>query len=127
MNVIGIGTDIVEVDRLARALDRFGLALPQRILAECEYAEFLEALHPERFLAKRFAAKEATVKALGTGFRNGLALRQIAVGHDNSGRPRLLFFDAAQAISARLGLTAAHLSLSDERHYAVAHVLLMGR
>ena len=81
-------------------------------------------MNPAAFLAKRFAAKEATAKAFGTGFRDGLNLRHIAVKNNGLGRPGLQFSHRATALLAELNIDACFLSLSDERHYAVAHVVM---
>ncbi|HID49042.1 MAG TPA: holo-ACP synthase, partial [Chromatiales bacterium] len=96
-----------------------------RILTEQELAEYRQAVHPAHFLAKRFAAKEATAKAMGTGFRNGLSLRNIAVGHDEHGKPLLILTGEAQALACRHGIRESHLSLADENEYAVAFVTLV--
>jgi holo-[acyl-carrier protein] synthase len=123
--IFGIGTDIVRVQRLQSALDRHGERLARRILAEEEFDEFQDSLQQGHFLAKRFAAKEATVKALGTGFRDGISLRDIRVGHDSLGKPLLLFSEAVAARLAELGVADnGHISLSDEREFAVAFVVL---
>jgi len=123
----GIGTDIVRIARVAANLERFGERFARRILADSEFAEFTAAARPERLLAKRFCAKEAAAKALGTGFRNGLALRHIAVVHDALGRPGLAFEGRGRELVAELGVGVAHLSIADEDDYAVAYVVLMGR
>ncbi|MDH5547772.1 MAG: holo-ACP synthase [Gammaproteobacteria bacterium] len=120
----GIGTDIVEIERIKDGLERHGERFARRILSAGEYATYLEHSNPQGFLAKRFAAKEATAKALGTGFRDGLSLQHIEVVNDDLGKPQLVFHGAAQDLVAKLGVGEAHISLSDERHYAVAYVVL---
>lgn len=122
--IYGIGTDIVHVPRIAHALDRFGLAFAQRILGPAEIEEYAGCTRAAPFLAKRFAAKEACAKAMGLGFRDGLALRQITVVHDGKGRPELQFSGYAQCFMEQAGITASHLSLSDETDYAIAFVVL---
>jgi holo-[acyl-carrier protein] synthase len=122
--IVGIGTDIVAVARLRELLDRYGERLATRILTDAELTAFRRAAAPAAFLAKRFAAKEAAAKAFGTGFRDGLSLRHIGVENNDHGRPSLHFTARAAEISARLGVTAAHLSLADEKEYAVAFVVL---
>lgn len=124
--IIGIGTDIVRVARLAAGLARFGSRYAARILGEAEYREFMVATRPAHLLAKRFAAKEATAKALGTGFQGAFGLRDIAVAHDAMGCPRLVLTGGAQALALRLCVSKAHISLSDEEDYAVAFVILEG-
>lgn len=125
--IFGIGVDIVSVPRLGRALERFGERFASRILADAEIEEFRRCGRPAGFLAKRFAAKEAAAKALGTGFRDGLSLRHIAVVHDALGRPGLRFSGRAAELAEGLGVGEAHLSLADETESAIAFVTLLKR
>jgi holo-[acyl-carrier protein] synthase len=121
--IYGIGTDIVAVARMAEFWERHGEAGLRRLLAPSEKPECLASSRPERFLAKRFAAKEALGKALGTGIRAPVLLTAIAVGHDGLGKPA---FDLAPPLAAHLrerGLSA-YLSLSDETDYALAFVVV---
>lgn len=120
----GIGTDIVAIARMSRLWGRYGEALAARLLAAEEHAHLAAQADPARFLAKRFAAKEAAVKALGTGFRDGLGLKHIAVDHDSLGKPLLRLHGPAALLAERLGVREAHLSLSDEAEYALAFVVL---
>ncbi len=120
----GIGTDIVGVGRLQRDLDRHGQRFAARILTTAELTAFHDAAQPAHFLAKRFAAKEALVKALGTGFREGIGLRDISVRNDALGKPELRFSDRLETRLREQGIVASHLSLSDERDYAIAFVVL---
>lgn len=122
--IYGIGTDLVRVQRLGESLARHGERFARRILAESEWEAFSTSLQQAHFLAKRFAAKEATAKALGTGFRDGLSLKDIAVGHDDLGKPILVFSAKLQAQLQAKGIGDAHLSLSDEQDYAQAFVIL---
>jgi holo-[acyl-carrier protein] synthase len=121
----GIGIDIVRVERIRAGLERHGERFARRILAEEELAEMARCACPAEFLAKRFAAKEAAAKAIGTGLREGLALRDIAVGHDGRGRPVLVFHGRARELCTELGIGESHLSIADEREYAVASVTLL--
>jgi len=125
--IFGIGTDIVRIPRMADNLARYGERFAARILTEAEMAVFRDSLHPAKqaqFLAKRFAAKEATAKALGTGFRDGLSLRDIGVNNDVLGKPVLIFSERAKQILRNEGIGGFHLSLSDESEYAIAYVVL---
>ncbi len=125
MRIFGIGVDLVAIARIEGLLDRHGARFPRRILAQAEYADFEHAAHPAAFLAKRFAAKEAVSKAMGTGFRDGMSLSDIAVGHDDLGRP-LVALDGVAAERARsLGIAAWHISLADERDMAIAYVVAL--
>ncbi|MBS4095335.1 MAG: holo-ACP synthase [Sulfuricella sp.] len=122
--IFGIGTDIVAVSRMAGALERHGERFAARLLAPEERAEFALQKSPARFLAKRFAAKEAFAKALGSGVRHPATLHNIRVGHDSLGKPLLAFHpDLADELAQR-GIRAHHLSLSDEQEMAVAFVIL---
>ena len=123
--IYGIGVDLVDVRRMEAGLARFGERLARRILSSDELADFETNLRRDRFLARRFAAKEALVKALGTGFRSqGLQLREISITHNELGKPELRFSDSAVQVLARRGIARSHLSISDERDYALAYVVL---
>lgn len=126
MIIAGIGTDLVEIARLSAALERHGERFGERILGPEEQLEWRRADHSARFLAKRFAAKEAAAKALGTGFRKGVRFADIQVRHDAIGKPYLQFSAAAAARAAELGVVQSELSISDERAYALAFVVLVG-
>jgi holo-[acyl-carrier protein] synthase len=121
--IYGIGTDIVAVKRLEGMWERHGERILDKLLGPEEIAEFARAAHKGRFLAKRFAAKEAFSKALGTGVRPPATLPAIAVSHDDMGKPILVFADKLSELIETLGLKA-HLSLSDEADYAIAYVIL---
>lgn len=123
--IVGIGTDIVRIDRFEAMLERHGPRVAERILGADELVEFAVAARPARFLAKRFAVKEAVAKAFGTGFRDGLSLRHIGVRHDALGRPLLVFTDRAEEIRLRLGVAESHVSVADEHDYAIAFVTLL--
>lgn len=124
--IVGIGTDIVRVERVRRALDRHGEAFAERILAPDERPAFSGAKDPARFLAKRFAAKEAFAKAFGTGLRPPATLGAIAVAHDALGKPEYALGAPLAAALAERGWRAL-LSLSDEREYVVAFALIEQR
>lgn len=122
--IAGIGVDIVAVARIARILEQHGDHFARRLLADGEWQDYLAAAARAPFMAKRFAAKEAFGKALGTGIADGVTLPQIAVTHDPAGRPLLELSGAAAAHCARRGIVAWHLSLADEQDHAVAMVVL---
>ncbi len=127
MKIAGIGTDLVSIPRMQAMLDRHGNRIARRILGEDEFREFQHSSQPAAYLAKRFAAKEATAKALGTGFRQGLSLRHIQVRNDALGKPELCLFHQAQILAEQLNIGQQLISLSDERHYALAFVTLVER
>lgn len=122
--IYGIGTDIVEVSRIEESLARFGESFAQRILSEREWLEFEQSQIKARFLAKRFAAKEAFAKALGTGLRGPATFGNIGVAHDDLGKPVLDIAEELQVYLEQRGIRACHLSLSDEKALAVAFVVL---
>jgi holo-[acyl-carrier protein] synthase len=119
----GIGTDIVAVKRMHALWERHGNKALEKILAPEEIGEFAGVTDKGRFLAKRFAAKEALGKALGTGIRPPAVLPSIAVAHDELGKPLLVFHGRLAETIENQRLTA-HLSLSDEAEYAIAFVIL---
>ncbi len=121
--IAGIGTDIAAVARLQRLYERHGEAALGHLLAPSERADFERAIDKGRFLAKRFAAKEAFAKALGTGLRAPAVLPNIAVGHDALGKPRFDFAPELAALMQERGLVS-HLSISDEQEFVIAFVVL---
>lgn len=122
--IFGIGTDIVRVARMQQDIARYGEKFAERILTDGELAEFRQSSQPANFLARRFAAKEAAAKAMGTGFSDGLHLRHISVGHDAHGKPLLEFSGRALEFVREKGITTVHVSLADEEDNAVAFVTL---
>lgn len=122
--IFGVGTDIVRVARMQRNLERFGNRFAERILTPQELKDFHGVRAKAHFLAKRFAAKEAAVKAMGTGFSQGVSMRQIGVAHQVSGRPVLEFDGIAREFIHLNGINAVHISLADEDDHAVAFVTL---
>ena len=122
--IAGIGIDIVEHRRIAQIHDRYREKFARRILDEVEMQDYLQASSKEKLLAKRFAAKEAASKALGTGFSDGISLQMIAIRHDEHGKPLLALCDKAAACADKLGVVNQLLSISDEQNYAIAMVVL---
>jgi len=121
--IYGVGTDIVAVSRLGDLYERHGERALEKVLAAQERDDCRASTDKARFLAKRFAAKEALGKALGTGIRAPVLLTSIAVAHDELGKPVFCFSPELEAWGAERGLRA-HLSISDERDYAVAFVVV---
>ena len=122
--ILGIGTDIVSIKRIEDALFRYGDRFLHRILSESEVSEYAASSQPARFLAKRFAAKEAFSKAYGTGIGAEVNWHDVRVGHDPRGKPTI---DTSPALRERMvGRRAgtAHVSLSDESEHAIAFVLI---
>lgn len=122
--IYGIGSDLVTIPRMTAAYARHGARLARRVLHDSELAELDGSAEPARFLAKRFAAKEAFSKAVGTGLRPPVLLSAIAVGHDALGKPAFHFSEPLSAWLDARGLNRFHLSLSDEREHALAFVVI---
>lgn len=122
--IFGVGTDIVAIARVQALHERHGERFAQRILAPEEQAEYAQSHQKPHFLAKRFAAKEAFAKAAGTGMREPVHFHAIRIAHDALGRPVLAYAAGLEAWVRQQGIGVAHLSLSDEREYAVAFVVL---
>ena len=120
--IIGLGTDIAELARIKASYDRFGERLLQKILTEEEQKNLPES--PIAYIAGRFAAKEATVKALGTGFRDGLGPLHVEVLRGPAGQPLLHLHGPACRRAEALGMRNAHISISHDRSAAVAVVVL---
>jgi holo-[acyl-carrier protein] synthase len=120
--IYGIGTDIIAVERIAQFHQRHGERALEKLLAPAERDACRASTDAARFLAKRFAAKEALGKAFGTGIRAPVLLPSIAVVHDDLGKPAFAFGDELAAYVAERRIVV-HLSLSDERDYVVAFVV----
>ena len=122
--IYGVGTDIIEIPRIAAALERFGERFAKRILCEPELKRFATHRLPAAYLAKRFAAKEAFTKALGTGIHAPANWHGVWVTNLRSGKPTLEFTPALKTLLDTRGVTRAHVSLTDERGLASATVIL---
>ncbi|MDX1916330.1 MAG: holo-ACP synthase [Methylophilus sp.] len=122
--IFGIGTDIVEVARIEHSLTQFGDDFAKRILADSEFPSYLDSKIKARFLAKRFAAKEAFSKALGTGLRPPATFQNIAVSHDALGKPVLILAGELQDFLQSKNIAHMHITISDEKNLAAAFVIL---
>ena len=120
----GIGTDLLDAERIRHGLARYGEPYADRILAPAELAGYRASRDPARFLAKCFAAKEAFAKATGTGLRAPVTLRNIAVLRDAQGKPVIECAPELAAWLAARQVTAHHVSLSDEGDLVLAYVIL---
>lgn len=120
----GIGTDLLNAERIRSGLARFGEHYADRILAPAEHAGYFASRDPARFLAKCFAAKEAFAKATGTGLRAPVTLRNIAVLRNAQGKPHIECAPELAAWLVERGITAHHVSLSDEGDLVLAFVVL---
>lgn len=122
--IFGIGIDIIEVDRMAQTLSKFGPSFVERIFGEKEKIYSGEKGGAAAHFAARFAAKEAFFKALGLGLRKGVQWKEIEVITDEVGRPFLEIRGKAREIFEGLGLRKAFLSMAHEKKYAVAFVVI---
>lgn len=122
--MLGIGTDIVELDRVRRGYERFGEHYLARILSEEERAHFPGDARAAAWLAGRWAAKEALAKALGTGFSGGIGPRQLRIFNREDGSPYVVFTDDAKDRFEAMGGRSVHLSISHERSFAVAFAVI---
>jgi holo-[acyl-carrier protein] synthase len=123
--IFGVGTDILKAERVASVYKRFGARFVRHLLMPEELRDFEQTRNHVRFLSMRFAAKEAIVKALGTGFANGMWIRDAGVVHDQRGKPEIIFSTRGQAVCRTFGVGGGHLSLSDEAGLVVAVAILM--
>ena len=123
MSVLGLGTDIVEIVRVSNALLKSN-RLAERVLTEGELAVFLEHNQPDRFLAKRWAAKEAAAKALGTGIGRGISFHHFHIINDELGAPHMELLGRALEHADAKGVKSVFVSISDEQHYALSTVVL---
>lgn len=122
--IFGVGTDVVELSRIQATFDRFGEHFVRRLLMDEELELFRKSRWPVRFLAMRFAAKEATVKAMGTGFRHGIWLRDVGVLNNDWGRPLIIWSPRGQGVCEKLGIGAGHVSLTDDAGLIVAFAVV---
>ena len=123
--IFGIGTDIVELSRVQGTYDRFGDHFVNRLLMDEERELFERSKMPVRFLAMRFAAKEATVKAMGTGFAHGVWIRDVGIVNNAWGRPEIIWSDRGQKVCDEMGIGDGHVSLTDDAGLVVAFAVVM--
>ena len=123
--IFGIGIDVLEARRMRETYARFGAHFVERLLMPAERAQFELTQRPERFLAMRFAGKEAIVKAMGTGFAHGVWLRDVGVVQNAWGRPEIVYSMRADRLRRELGIGEGHVTLSDEAGLVVAVAVLM--
>lgn len=123
--IFGIGIDVLQAQRMHDSYARFGARLVERLLMAEERGQFERTRRPQRFLAMRFAAKEAIVKAMGTGFAHGMWLRDVGVLQNDWGKPEVIYSARGQRLRRRLGIGDAHVTLTDEAGLVVAVAILL--
>ncbi len=121
--IVGIGTDITSVKRIAAVFGKYGERFVKRILTSEEIDSYNSRVNKIHYLAKRFAAKEAVAKALGTGIKRGVFWRNITVINQPSGAPFIVLREEALARYHQLGAKSSFVSISDEQEYAIAFVI----
>ncbi|PLW68018.1 holo-ACP synthase [Pseudohalioglobus lutimaris] len=122
--MIAVGTDILRFDRIDAVVERQGLRFVERILCPEECEEYADSARPANLLAKRFAAKEAVAKALGTGIGRGVSWQDIRIAHNAHGAPVVELTGGALRVARELGGTRVALSLADEVDCVVAFAVL---
>jgi holo-[acyl-carrier protein] synthase len=123
--IFGVGIDVLEAKRVHATFARFGEHLVERLLMPQERAQFERTRRPERFLAMRFAAKEAIVKAMGTGFAHGVWIRDVGVVQNDWGKPEVIYSQRGEQVRQRLGVGEGHVTLTDEAGLVVAVAILL--
>ena len=123
--IYGIGVDVLQLARIERSYRRFGERFVERLLMPAERSQLERTRRPERFLAMRFAAKEAVVKAMGTGFVHGMWIRDVGIVQDAWGRPEVVYSARGERVRRKLGIGAGHVTLTDEAGLIVAVAVLM--
>jgi holo-[acyl-carrier protein] synthase len=122
--IFGIGIDVLEAARIQKVFDKYGEHFVNRLLMPGERAQMEHTRRKERFLAMRFAAKEAIVKAMGTGFAHGIWIRDIGVVQNQWGRPEVVYSDRGEKMRRQLGIGDGHVTLTDEAGLIVAVAVL---
>ena len=122
--IFGVGTDVVELARVQAIYERFGEQFVRRILMPEEEELFRRSKQPVRFLAMRFAGKEATVKAMGTGFAHGVWVRDVGITNNAWGRPLVIWSERGQGVCDQLGIGAGHVSLTDDAGLIIAFAVV---
>jgi holo-[acyl-carrier protein] synthase len=123
--IYGIGVDVLEMKRITGTLERFGSRFIDHLLMPEERAQLGKTKRPARFVAMRFAAKEAIVKAMGTGFAHGVWIRDVGVVQNAWGKPEVVFSERGDKVRRGLGVGEGHVTLTDEAGLVVAVAVLM--
>lgn len=124
MSIIGIGCDIICLKRIQKIVNKFKKKFSKRILSNNELKELCNTKDKINFIAKRFAAKEAVLKCLGTGLKNNIGFKHFELSHNNFGKPKLVFLKQAKYILTKYNITAVHVSISDEKNCIFVVVIL---
>ena len=123
--IFGIGIDVLKAERIDGVLARHGERFIERLLMPEERAQLARTQRPQRFLAMRFAAKEAIVKAMGTGFANGVWIRDVGIVQNRQGKPEVRYSARGEQVRRALGIGEGHVTLTDEAGLVVAVAVLL--
>ncbi|MGC8518376.1 MAG: holo-ACP synthase [Steroidobacteraceae bacterium] len=123
--IFGIGIDVLRAERIDGVLERHGEHFIERLLMPAERTQLARTRRPQRFLAMRFAAKEAIVKAMGTGFANGVWIRDVGVVQNRLGKPEVVYSERGERVRRALGIGEGHVTLTDEAGLVVAVAVLL--
>ena len=123
--IFGIGVDVLEAARIKRTLERFGSRFTEHLLMPEEQAQLARTQRRDRFIAMRFAAKEAIVKAMGTGFAHGMWIRDVGVVQNAWGKPEVVYSARGEEVRRGLGIGEGHVTLTDEAGLIVAVAVLL--
>jgi holo-[acyl-carrier protein] synthase len=123
--IFGIGTDILEVKRIEKTYGKYSQRFVAHLLMPEERAQLEKTARPVRFLAMRFAAKEAIVKAMGTGFAHGVWIRDVGIVQNAWGKPEVVYSERGARVRDQLGVGEGHVTLSDEAGLVLAVAVLM--
>src|SRR5580704_14935158 len=123
--IFGIGIDVLQAQRMKDSYARFGAHLLDRLLLPEERVQFERTQRPDRFLAMHFAAKEAIVKAMGTGFAHGMWIRDVGTVQNEWGKPEVIYSTRGECMRRKLGIGEGHITLTDEAGLVVAVAVLL--
>ncbi|HUK02772.1 MAG TPA: holo-ACP synthase [Steroidobacteraceae bacterium] len=123
--IFGIGVDVLEASRISHTMARFGERFLSHLLMQAEREQLARTRRPERFVAMRFAAKEAIVKAMGTGFAHGIWVRDVGIVQNAWGKPEVVYSPRGDRVRRELGVGEGHVTLTDEAGLVVAVAVLM--
>lgn len=124
MSIFGVGIDIININRINRLFSLYSIKFAKRILSNTEFSILHKQKNKSRFLAKRFATKEAIVKAFGIGFQKGINFSQFEIYNNSLGKPKIRCFHKAFMLYKNLKIKKIHVTITDEKNYVCSFVIL---